>query len=353
MNTPLPINTPAGGLIVLDLDESGRFVSHITNRTVPDAEVTKYLQARLRIPHDATDIFVWVHGWNNSRERAQNSAAQLFAAVDAQYAATPQQYRRLKGFKPMYVAVRWPSESNPTARGYRKIRERAHAMTTSGYAEFALAQLLGYLDARREPPPTVPGMLRTSGGQYLHCVGHSFGGRFLGEAIAVAPTPQRRLLALLPENKFHRFTVDTFLVFQMAARRDVFAQRFGPMLNQGPLQGPVCLTFSKYDRACSLWHALAERGRLAIGARGAAQPRERIITTRLHSVHEPYARGELVSRIVNIDAGWLYTGNRHRFEGAHSDFWYPASIHLLLTLANYARKSPASPTGSPRTGAPD
>lgn len=69
-------------------------------------------------------------------------------------------------------------------------------MTEMGYAEFFLASLLGYLHGERRQPQRGPDILRVEGGQYLHCVGHSFGGRFLGEAIAAAATPSAPTLAL-------------------------------------------------------------------------------------------------------------------------------------------------------------
>jgi hypothetical protein len=290
---------------------------------------------------DTTDIVVWVHGWQNTRERAESSAARLFACIERLYAAQPDMYPGLKVFHPMFVAVRWPSVSNPFPWGYRKIRNRAHRMTTQGYAHFALAELLGYLDARRTPPPLRSGTLRTGTGQYLHCVGHSFGGRFLGEAVNAAPEPVKGKLPLLPTNPHHRFTVDSMLIFQMAARRDVFTKSFRPLVETGPLQGPICLTYTPADRACALWHPLAEAGRRAVGAAGALGPADKVRDTRLLAVDERYPHSDLASPIVNVDASRRYRRGRFtRPEGAHSDFWYPESIHLLLTLADYAR--PAS-----------
>ncbi len=48
--------------------------------------------------------------------------------------------------------------------------------------------------------------------------------------------------------------------------------------------------------------------------------------------------GELAHPIVNIDAGWAYRKSPLLApQGAHSDFFYEESIHLLLTLAGSAR----------------
>lgn len=337
MSQPLPDYANYGRFILLDLNKRGQFVYAETGQPVAKNGVVLFLQNHLRVPSDVTDIFVWVHGWQNSKERALRSSRRLFGAIDATYNSQPEMYPRLAGFRPMNITIRWPSESSLSPWGYRKVRNRAHEMTTQGFAEFSLSHLLGYLDSQRG----VPGgrdMLRTTGGQYLHCVGHSFGGRFLAEAIAASPMPNSSRLPLLPPNKRFRYTVDSFVVYQMAARSAAFSDKFQGLVEKGPLQGPTCLTFSPNDRACKSWHRFAERGHRAIGAHGATEPRGVIKNTRLLPVDQQYDPKELTSPLVNIDAGWLYRrGKFMRPEGAHSDIWYPESIHLLLTLANYAR----------------
>ena len=64
------------------------------------------------------------------------------------------------------------------------IRNRAKQMTTRGHAASFLASLLGYLDAdnKREFDANRK-VLVAKDGFYLHCLGHSFGGRFLTAAI--------------------------------------------------------------------------------------------------------------------------------------------------------------------------
>src|SRR6185503_5532130 len=104
-------------------------------------------------------------------------------------AAAGNKYLHLKSFTPWYVAVHWPSKSQPTLAGYSKIRDRAAAMTHQGDAEFFLAALLGYLD-RDNPRGANPALLRSRGGFRIHCVGHSFGGRFLAAAILASVFPQ-------------------------------------------------------------------------------------------------------------------------------------------------------------------
>jgi len=52
---------------------------------------------------------------------------------------------------------------------------------------------------------------------------------------------------------------------------------------------------------------------------------------------QDYNPNELDHPLLNIDASWLYQRSQALPQGAHSDFWYPESIHLLLTLAAQAR----------------
>ena len=73
-------------------------------------------------------------------------------------------------------------------------------------------------------------------------------------------------------------TVDTLLVFRMAAPPMMFATRFERIPHDAPINGPVALTWSTADRATGL-----------------------------------------------------------RPAGAHSDIWYPESAHLLLPLVDLAR----------------
>jgi hypothetical protein len=320
----------------LELDKQGLFIDG--GRQIPAPDTVQFLSGRLRIDASVTDVIVWVHGWRNDREMAARNAARLFRGIQKVYADRPGRYPALSGFKPGYVAVHWPSQSLPFYCGYRKIRDRAHVMTTDGTAEFPFAALLGYLDMQRPSTgPRVPGLLRAKEGYYVHCVGHSFGGRFLSEAIAHAASPRLPILGLRPRPGRFAYTVDTLLVFQMAAPPDIFAKRLSVLLEDAPVSGPVCLTFSSADRANCHWHQKAE-GVCAIGCKGATEPSDQIQTIRMRPIGEDYRRDELTSPLVNIDAGWIF--NRSALlapQGAHSDFWYEESVHLLLTLAHWAR----------------
>lgn len=338
MDDRLPSGEGFDRFTVLDLDGAGHFVFPDSQRQVPEDEVSDFLRGQLIVPNNVTDIFVWVHGWQHTQRSAYKTAARLFSSIETIYNEQFEMYPHLHDFRAMFIAVRWPSRSAPSPRGYFRIRDRAHRMTTHGYAEFTLSHLLGYLDEERERPKMGPDTLMAAGGQYLHCIGHSFGGRFLAEAIAAAPAPQPPTLPLLPLNERFEYTIDNLIVFQMAARRTVFADKFNALLENGPLQGPVCLTFSRADRANCSWHRFTESGACAIGCQGATQPRNRIRTTSLRPSDETYEKHELSSDVVNVDAGWRYRKGRFtRPEGSHSDFWYRESIHLVLTLVNYAR----------------
>lgn len=322
---------------VLDLNDQGRLVDPATRRSVSDEQVAHFLERILGIDDDVSDIFVWVHGWRTDRRSATTAAARLFHGIEAVYGAQPARYPRIRDFKGAYIAVCWPSRSSPLPWGYAKIRDRAHAMTECGYAAHFLAALLGYLDEQRHGPGVAPGTLRTATGQYLHCVGHSFGGRFLAQAIAAAATPRPPTLPLLERPEAFRFTVDNFLAFQMAAEPGIFSQRLEPLLRREvPLQGPICLTYSSVDWANCLWHRFGE-GCRGVGCRGAKAPPEYLKTVSLRPLESDYSTAELSARVVNVDASWLYRQPLVSPQGAHSDFWYEESMHLLLTLVNFAR----------------
>lgn len=319
--------------VLLDLDENGDLTDD--GKAVPLPALPGFLAERLHVPETATDLVVFVHGWQNNGRTAEKRGTRFFTLLETTYQARREYYPAIGSWSGHYVIVRWPSTSSPFPRGYRRIRDRAHAMTTRGRAAEVLAHLLGYLnEARRLPagPPT----LRTSAGQYLHCVGHSFGGRFMVEAVQAA-ADRPAVLGWNRADPRYPYTVDTLLVFQMAASPDIFAARFEPILHSAPINGPVVLTRSTADRATGLWHRLAE-GTRGIGHIGADAPAEHIGDVELRAPGIPYRHDELDHRIVNVDAGQVYRRGRcWNPAGAHSDIWYPESAHLLLSLADLAR----------------
>lgn len=322
--------------VMLDLDEHGDLLDPDTGRPVSAAAVPGVLSQWLLIPDNSTDIVVLVHGWRNTRRIAENRAHRFIELVEERYNDRRGQYPKISSWSGYYVVVRWPSMSGPLLRGYRRIRDRAHAMTTEGHAADVLAQLLGYLNAERQLPGGSP-VLRNAAGQYLHCVGHSFGGRFLVEAVQAAADRRPPTLGWNRHNPRYPYTIDSLLVFQMAASSGIFSSRFERILSDAPINGPVVLTHSTADRATGLWHRLAEGGR-GIGSVGALTPEEHISSIFLRNVKEAYEHAELDHRIVNVDASHLYRRGRWwNPAGAHSDVWYPESAHILLSLANLAR----------------
>ncbi|MBP2329501.1 esterase/lipase superfamily enzyme [Kibdelosporangium banguiense] len=319
--------------VILDLDEKGDFVDPENGKPVSSAAVPGFLASWLLVPPSATDIVVFVHGWRNTRHTAERRARKFFELVETHCGNG---YPALQPWSGHYVIIRWPSMSSASQAGYRRIRDRAHAMTTDGRAADALGQLLGYLNAQRQLPGS-PTTLRNPNGQYLHCVGHSFGGRFIVEAVQAAADKRPPLLGWNRGNPQYPYTVDTLLIFQMAAAPDIFTGRFDRVLHDAPINGPIVLTTSRSDRATGLWHRKAE-GAPGIGHVGALEPKQHITATTLRETTSAYQHAELDQRIVNVDASWRYRrGHFWRPAGAHSDIWYPESAHLLLSLADLAR----------------
>ena len=311
-----------------------------------------YFRRRVVLPADVTDVFVWVHGWRNGQATARAAAQRLFNGIKVLFGRDGQHYPRLARFEPAFIAVRWPSNSNPFPSGYERIRDRARDLTENGDAEFFLASLLGYLQTKK--PDTSAAVLRARGGFYVHCVGHSFGGRFLTAAVRASATPRPRTLTLLgaaapgsrrvlsaaTANGFE-FTVDSFLIFQMAAPSAAFGDELTLLVTKAPLSGCVALTHSRHDRANCLWHRIAEK-EPAIGCGGASQPTALLGRTELHGIGAAYTPEELAGPIVNVDANWAYQDAGYKVEGAHSDIWYEESVHLLLSLVEMSRRPPVS-----------
>jgi hypothetical protein len=333
----VPPPEPDLRLSSLDLDESGRLLDPRSGKPAHPAEIRSLLERLVIVGKSTTDIVVFVHGWRTDAERADSAVRRFAGLVDRTFNAAPHQYPRLgQDFRPQYVSIRWPSDSSPLPAGYRKIRDRARAMTDQGDAATILSGLLGYLNERRQKPPTGPDVLRARAGQYLHCVGHSFGGRFLGHAIARAAAPPTRL-GWPWQDRRYPYVVDSLVVYQMAMRPDAFETELRALLTAAPINGPIVLTHSRHDRALGLWHKLVEDNVPGIGYEGAVGPDGQATTVVLHGSSELYKRDELTHRIVNVDATWRYDGDRHTAPGSHSDFFHDESAHLFLSVANYSR----------------
>lgn len=322
------------------LEETGQFLDTDTQdepRPVGFDELPGFLKRRIKLPPGVTDVFVWVHGWQNDELRAISTARRLFGALDTWFKREAARYPRLGEIVPAFVAVHWPSNSTPGPAGYRKIRKRAKSMTTLGVAEYFLASLLGYLDESNQRPSDRK-VLKAKGGFYIHCLAHSFGGRFIAAAIQAAAEPsaqEHKVLAAHRETRFE-FNVDSVCVLQMAAGASSFGKEFGALLDTGPLVGPIVLTHSDSDRALCLWHALGEGGEVGIGCAGAKSPTDRIGSITLQPANQPYSHSAFSKDITNVDASSFYTAGG-LVEGGHSDFWHEETLHLVASVVEQCR----------------
>lgn len=328
---------------MLYLDVSGRFLDpdHESDgepRIVEAAELPVFLKNSIELPKGVTDVFVWLHGWQNDETRALATAKRLFANLTDWFAREHSRYPKLGTVKPAFVAVHWPSTSLPTRSGYVKIRNRAKAMTTQGEAEFFLASLLGYLDEGNQRAPERRQVLLAKAGFYVHCLGHSFGGRFLAAAIQAAATPSaqtRKVLAAVRRETPFAFNADSLCVLQMAAGRSSFQTDFAALL-QGPLCGPIVLTNSTHDKALCDWHRVSEL-ELGIGCQGALEPHDRIKSIAMRPVEQPYADDDFIKDITNVNASKYYDHGGW-IEGAHSDFWHTETVHLIASVVEQVRR---------------
>ncbi|WP_217209197.1 alpha/beta hydrolase [Streptomyces sp. AC550_RSS872] len=324
------------GVRTVDLDAEGRILEHTVRgpRPVPADRLEDHFAEELAPPGGATDLLVYVHGWQTKPDSALTAARRLLALAAQRHGSPSSPYARLAPWHPWLVLIRWPSRSLPSLRGYRRIRERAHAMSTQGHAAHVIGRLLGYLDTQRADP-AVPPVLANQEGQYLHLVGHSFGCRFLCEAVQWAAGEEPLTLGWsTPRPHGRPFTVDSMLLFQMAAPRDAFAATF-TALAEAPLRGPVVATYSQHDRATGFWHVRAER-RAGIGHAGIGTAPVPVSSIRMLPPDEPYPLSALDHRFVSVDASDVFVRGAGP-AGAHSDHLRPESAHLLLSLADHCR----------------
>ncbi|MGW7411201.1 hypothetical protein [Streptomyces sp. NPDC054863] len=322
------------GLRLVDLNTRGRLLEDTPDgpRPVPHPALPGFFAERLTPPPGTTDLFVYVHGWQTSPASAVRSALRLLALLREQYERQRSLYARLGPFEPWVLLVRWPSASGPGLRGHRRIRDRAHAMS-DGDAPRILGQLLGYLDAKRGDPKGA--VLGTRDGQYLHLVGHSFGCRFLCEAVRWAASDRGSPgWSARPGHPGRPFTVDSMLLLQMAAPRAAFESTF-TALADAPLRGPIVATYAQRDWATGLWHRIAEK-RAGTGSQGINAAPRPVSGVRMLAPDEPYDVRALDQWFVSVDAGAVFTDGRGP-AGAHSDHLRPESAHLLLSLADYSR----------------
>ncbi|MFJ2927616.1 hypothetical protein ACIPIU_21730 [Streptomyces massasporeus] len=329
------MKTPEAPVRTIDLGPDGWLLEDTARgpRPVPADRLADHFDEALSPPAWATDLLVYVHGWQTSSDSALGAVRRLLALATSQYEQNPAAYQALRPWHPWTVLVRWPSRSLPSLGGYRLIRDRAHAMSTRGHAARIIGQLLGYLDDRRADPAAPP-VLANHDGQYLHLIGHSFGCRFLCEAVQWAAEGPLTLGWSTPAPPGRPFTVDSMLLLQMAAPRDAFATGF-TTLAEAPLHGPVVATYSQHDRATGFWHLRAEK-RAGVGYAGIGTAPAPVSAVRMLPPTEPYPLAALDHRFVSVDASDVFVRGKGP-AGAHSDHLRPETAHLLLSLAAHSR----------------
>ncbi|MGQ4344030.1 hypothetical protein [Streptomyces sp. SAS_275] len=325
---------------LIDMDTEGQLLHPDSRKPIPRDAVPGFLEDHLRLREETTDIFFHVHGWRTSPDQAEAKAHRLFGLVDTMMAQQAHAYPRLHGFRPQYVAVRWPSAKNLLPLDYYTIRDRTEAMSESGQVPRLLATILGYFNTHRELPEPGPDVFAGAYGQYLHCIGHSFGSRFLLRGILEAT---ERLTMGGPDtlgwnwhDPAYPWTLDSLTLFQAALPADAFGQQpFNAILEANVLNAPVVMTYSPSDTALGAYHRLSEK-QVGIGHSGAIAPAEAIANLPLHEIGTSYSFAS-DKRLINVDASHLFLRGMRLAGGAHSDFYHPESAHLLLCLANAAR----------------
>jgi hypothetical protein len=146
-------------VITVDLDERGRLRSPDGRHTVPGHRIAEHLAEHVRTADQVTDLHVYVHGWQTAPPIAQRRATALLTRAGELCAAHPDRYPQLAaGYWPAAVAVRWPSSSLPSLSGYRRIRDRAHAMSASPQARrFTFSPTFWDTSTRGAPIRRLPG----------------------------------------------------------------------------------------------------------------------------------------------------------------------------------------------------
>jgi hypothetical protein len=302
-------------------------------RPVPADRLLDHFAEELTPPGWATDLVVYAHGWRTPPEDARAMAEGLLALAADQYACRQALYPGLPEWRPWAVLLCWPSGKRRGMGQYRKMRDRAHDLSTDGHAGQVIGQLLGYLDALRADP-AAPEVLANREGQHLHLVGHSLGCRVLCEAVGWATEGPPTLGWSTPRPPDRPFTADSMLLFQMAAPRDAFETVFTE-LDEAPVHGPVVATWALADRATGFWHVRAEK-QPGVGYAGIGTAPAPVSGIRMRGPDEPYPHDVLDHRFVSVDASKVFV-RRRGWSGAHSDHVRPESAHLLLSLADHAR----------------
>lgn len=322
----------------LRLNEHGQYIDD--GVVILPEQLKEYLSKKIFLPKDCTDIFVFVHGWRESEASGTKLSQDFFEKIVTTQRDFGQNYGRIGHFLPFFLTITWPSQGN-----YFKIRKRTRQVTELGEAEFFLAFLLDTIGEMRSSK------LQSASGAWIHCLGHSFGGRFLSHAITAShdPSPstiglirqylQNSKLSGIAETPFE-FNVDSFIVFQMAASRSRFQRILTRLIDgRSPLRGPIVLTHARKDSALGFYHRLAELSP-GIGFAGATQPSKHISNIEMKPLEDQYVDSDFGTRIVNVDANRVFRKSAGFLRGGvHSDIVYSESAHLILSVANFVRQN--------------
>ena len=99
---------------MLYLDETGHFIDvgdpdRDEARPVAADELERFLKREIALPKNVTDVFVWVHGWQNDELRAVSTAKRMFANLADWFArefnSIPQAWHSRTGFRSGALAL--------------------------------------------------------------------------------------------------------------------------------------------------------------------------------------------------------------------------------------------------------
>jgi hypothetical protein len=200
--------------------------------------------------------------------------------------------------------------------------------------------------------PLLGRLHRASPGLRVHLVGHSFGARLIGFALAGLPssaTPVKSLVAVQGALSHFSFASELPIAPSRAGALAEFASR---------VDGPLLATFSTADRALGWWYPNAtalvsqhDRGRRSASARE--------LGYRWGALgHDGYQHGEVVSRRLEPAGSWYdwQAGTFYRMDaslvinrdlswlaGAHSDIRKPELAWAAVSAAGLGRRAGIQP----------
>ena len=100
MRSPLPAADDFSAFEVIELDVNGALL-HDGIR-LPASRVADLV----RVPPASTDVFVFMHGWQNPPGKVAAAARRLFSAIRGLHREQPERYPAIGRFRPHFIAVR-------------------------------------------------------------------------------------------------------------------------------------------------------------------------------------------------------------------------------------------------------